>query len=370
MRQNNTQSDKSMNINLSKWSGLGRKDDSNDPASACQMNTLPADDGTNRCENANGCESTDRPYSYKYPRPSLTTDCVVFGSAPDGLKILLVERGVEPFKGNWALPGGFMKMDETLEECAARELFEETNMECVYLTQFRAFSSLNRDPRGRVVTVAFIALVRPSEHNVVGGDDASNALWFDIDMLPPMAFDHISIIEEAKDYLRELLLVKPIAFQLLNKVFTIDELRRVYEQINDTVYDRRNFTRKLMQANIVSEVPADMDFQETGSRNSRKLYMLNEELNPSQDVTTEEKAKGRLVSNACYSINCPTEKPLTESVENDECMCLEVSDLRDCCVCMNSESQDSDGGSSEESEDTSEKRNRKEGSIKNLFNFI
>lgn len=193
-------------------------------------------------------------YVYEYPRPAMTADNVIFGFDGDSLKILLVERGIEPFKGSWALPGGFMHMDETIEQCARRELREETNVHDVYLEQFHVFSSPKRDPRGRVVTVAFIALVRPADHAVIGGDDASNALWFNVDLLPPLAFDHLEIIDMARTHLKELLRIKPVAFRLLNEVFTVDELRRVYEVISGNTYDRRNFHRKLIQTGVIQDV--------------------------------------------------------------------------------------------------------------------
>lgn len=199
--------------------------------------------------------SEEKGYTYRYPRPALTADCVIFGY-DNGLKILLIERGIEPFKGMWALPGGFMKMEESIEECARRELREETSMQNVYMEQFRTYSTPGRDPRGRVVTVAFIALVRPGEYNVIGGDDASMALWFDVTMLPPLAFDHSTIIREAREHLKEILKLKPIAFKLVDHSFSVDEIRRVYEAINNTTYDRRNFQRKLIQTGIIEEQPA------------------------------------------------------------------------------------------------------------------
>ena len=190
-------------------------------------------------------------YTYEYPRPALTADCVIFGFNDERLQILLIERGVEPYKGCWALPGGFMRMNESIEECARRELWEETNVKDVYLEQFHTFSSPGRDPRGRVVTVAFIALVRPSEYDVVGGDDANIAAWFDADELPPLAFDHAEILRTARQYLKEQLRLRPVAFRLVDEIFSVDELRKVYEAINGEKYDRRNFERKLISSETV-----------------------------------------------------------------------------------------------------------------------
>ena len=116
-------------------------------------------------------------YCYKYPHAALTADCVVFGFDGESLAVLLIERGIEPFKGRWALPGGFMRMDETITECARRELLEETGVDIEFVEQFNTFSSVDRDPRERVVTVAHYALVRKSDYKVMAGDDAVKAKW-------------------------------------------------------------------------------------------------------------------------------------------------------------------------------------------------
>ena len=151
-------------------------------------------------------------YTYPYPHPAVATDCVVFGFDGKGLQVLLIRRGVEPYKGLWAFPGGFMRMDETAEECAKRELQEETSLNIQMLKQLGAFSGVHRDPRERVVSVAFYALVQPSE--VVGGDDASHAEWFAIEEVPQLAFDHDFILRKAMQQLRKDIYFEPIGFEL------------------------------------------------------------------------------------------------------------------------------------------------------------
>ena len=134
-------------------------------------------------------------YCYKYPHPSVTTDCVIFGFDGTKLRVLLIERGIEPFKGKWALPGGFLRMDEDAETGALRELKEETGLDAAYIKQFHTFTTPNRDPRERVITIAYYALVRLQE--VTGGDDAARAEWYALDKVPALAFDHDQILRMA-----------------------------------------------------------------------------------------------------------------------------------------------------------------------------
>ena len=131
-------------------------------------------------------ENEELKYHYKYPHPSVTTDCVIFGFDGLEMKILLIQRGGEPHKGKWAFPGGFLNMDESAEQGALRELEEETGMKNAYIRQFHAFSAPDRDPRERVITIAYYALVRIQE--VKGGDDAADARWFALDEIPELAF--------------------------------------------------------------------------------------------------------------------------------------------------------------------------------------
>ena len=191
-------------------------------------------------------------YSYKYPHPSVTTDCVIFGFDGVKLKVLLVERGMAPYKGRWAFPGGFLNMDESAEEGALRELKEETGLEGAYIRQFHTFSAPQRDPRERVITIAYYALVRMQE--VKGGDDASDARWFALDEVPPLAFDHDQILPKAEQSLRQQIHFEPIGFELLPEEFTIKELQNLYEAILDVRFDRRNFYNKMKRLGMLEQM--------------------------------------------------------------------------------------------------------------------
>lgn len=188
-------------------------------------------------------------YTYKYPHPAVAADCVVFGFDGRELQVLLIERGLEPFKGCWAFPGGFMKIDESAEDCAKRELMEETSLHVQLLKQLGAFSAVHRDPRERVISVAFYALVQPSD--VVGGDDASQAKWFPLRDVPQLAFDHDFILRKAMQKLKEDIYFEPVGFELLDREFTMAELQRLYEAILGVHFDRRNFEKKMLQTGIL-----------------------------------------------------------------------------------------------------------------------
>lgn len=194
-------------------------------------------------------------YCYKYPHAAVTADNVVFGFDGSRLYVLLVERGEGPYTGMWALPGGFLDVlnDETIEACAARELAEETNARDIYLRQFHVFSAKDRDPRERVLTVAFLALIRKDDRNIKGGSDARKAEWQPLDSLPPLAFDHAQIIHMARTRLQEILRIEPIAFRLLNEKFVMSELQTLYELINETRYDRRNFAKKMLATGMIED---------------------------------------------------------------------------------------------------------------------
>ena len=191
------------------------------------------------------------PWQYKYQHMAVTTDCVIFTYEDRKLKVLLVQRGGDPFKGEWAFPGGFLRMDETAEQGALRELREETSLVPSAIGQLGVFSDLDRDPRERVITIAWYALVKPSE--VTGGDDAAEAAWFPVDELPPLAFDHGKIFEAAMERLRRDIHFQPVGFDLLDDEFTIPDLQRLYETILGVEFDRRNFQRKILASGILEE---------------------------------------------------------------------------------------------------------------------
>jgi 8-oxo-dGTP diphosphatase len=209
-------------------------------------------------------------YCYRYPHPAVTTDCVIFGFDGEKLQVLLIERGIEPFKGRWAFPGGFIKMDETAEEGALRELKEETGMENAFIQQFHTFSNPLRDPRERVITIAFYALVRIQE--VKGGDDAASARWFPLDEIPALAFDHDHMLRMATQRLRQEIHFHPIGFELLPEKFTLRELQSLYEAILGITFDRRNFAKKMLHLEILNEL--DETVWPTPKREA-KLFSFN-----------------------------------------------------------------------------------------------
>lgn len=213
-------------------------------------------------------------YTYQYPHPAVTTDCVVFGFDGEGLSVLLIKRGIEPYKDHWAFPGGFMNIDETAEEGALRELNEETGIEHIYVEQLQAFTTVHRDPRERVLTIAFMAFVRQQDYGYVkGGDDAKEAKWFSIDELPPLAFDHAEILNVAIERLRWKITYEPIAFRLLNESFTMSQLQSIYEAVLGQKFDRRNFHKKMTALGYI--IPTGE--QQTANGRPGTLYSFDEE---------------------------------------------------------------------------------------------
>ena len=198
-------------------------------------------------------------YTYPYPHPAVTTDCVIFGyDLREGLSVLLIQHGIDPFKGQWAFPGGFLRMDEDADTCARRELLEETGFKAASFIQFGTFSEVNRDPRERVITIAYMALVRKGD--VQGGDDAADARWFPVTSVPPLAFDHDRILRIALERLKEQIHFHPVGFELLPEVFTLSQLQALYEAILGVRFDRRNFAAKMQKLELLQPTgdrPAD-----------------------------------------------------------------------------------------------------------------
>ena len=220
-------------------------------------------------------------YTYKYPHPAVAADCLVFGHCQDGTtRLLLIERSNEPCRGQWAFPGGFMNIDETADDAARRELKEETGLTVVTLHPIGAFTAVDRDPRERVISIAFYALVSKTKYNEIkGGDDAAEAQWHKFCQLPELAFDHEEIIQSAFERLQQSIHFEPIAFRLLDERFTMSQLQSIYIAIlmpplgSNRVRDRRNFAKKMSKQEYIEET----EFKETGNPwRAARLYKFNE----------------------------------------------------------------------------------------------
>lgn len=185
------------------------------------------------------------------PKVCVTGDIIVFTIRSQSLQVLLIRRARPPFQGRWALPGGFIEEDETLERTALRELQEETGVTDVYLEQLYSFGDPGRDPRGRTVSIAYFALVNAERVQVRAGDDAGDARWHAVNRLPPLAFDHRSMVDMALARLRAKLGYSTVGSQLLPERFTLSELQSVYEVILGRALDKRNFRRKILSLDLL-----------------------------------------------------------------------------------------------------------------------
>lgn len=184
-------------------------------------------------------------YNYEYERPALATDCVIFGFDGGELKLLLLKREKEPFENKWALPGGFVFMNETTEACAKRILLEKAGLKNVFIEQLYTFSKVDRDPRERIVSVTYFALVNKSQYNIVAGRDTIQAEWHTLSALPELGFDHSDIVALAAERLKGKVHYQPIGFELLDEKFTLSQLQQLYEAILQTPIDKRNFRKKI-----------------------------------------------------------------------------------------------------------------------------
>jgi 8-oxo-dGTP diphosphatase len=192
-----------------------------------------------------------------YPRPSVTADCVVFGvtfeAGGSALRVLLIERGEPPFEGALALPGGFVRIDETVDDAARRELREETGLDDVFLEQLYTFGALERDPRGRVVSVAYYALVNLADHRVQSGTDARAARWLPVHEGRGLAFDHDRILEVALERLRGKVRYQPIGFEMLPERFKLSQLQALYEAVLGRALDKRNFRKRILAMGLLAQ---------------------------------------------------------------------------------------------------------------------
>lgn len=218
-------------------------------------------------------------HTYDYPRPALTVDCAVFGFDSQGgdegsLKLLLIQRKLPPFEGQWALPGGFVEMNETLDEAARRELLEETGVEDIFLEQLYTFSGLDRDPRERIVSVAYYALINLEEHPLQAASDAEDAQWFAVRALPPLAFDHAEIFQVAIARLQGKLSYEPIGFELLPQKFTLTQLQQLYETVLEKALDKRNFRKKILKTDCLIPLA---EKQQNVRHRAAQLYQFDQE---------------------------------------------------------------------------------------------
>lgn len=217
-------------------------------------------------------DKPDKPHCYEYPRAALAVDCVVFGLDETDLKVLLIQRRLTPFQHAWALPGGFVRLDETLDDAARRELQEEAGVTDVYLEQLYSFGALDRDPRERVVTVAYYALAKLSDHKIRAATDAMGVGWFALDDLPKLAFDHGEIVRVATERLRAKVRYAPIGFELLPPRFSLTQLQRLYEIILGTELDKRNFRKKLLSLDLLVETD---EFEQGVRHRAARLYRFD-----------------------------------------------------------------------------------------------
>lgn len=208
----------------------------------------------------------------------VAVDAVVFGyNQEEGLSVLLIKRKYEPWKDMWALPGGFVMPEESLEAAVSRELEEETGIENTYLEQLYTFGNPDRDPRQRVISIAYFALVRPEHFQLQARTDAADVRWFDFKKLPELCFDHKHILEVAIDRIRSKITYEPIVFHLLDETFTFPELLTLYETLlgeNPTFsLERRNFKKKLKTLGFLEEVNERR--KQPGSGRPAQLYRFN-----------------------------------------------------------------------------------------------
>lgn len=211
-------------------------------------------------------------FTYKYPHPAVTVDCVVFGYDDTDLKLLLIRRNGEPHAGKWALPGGFVELDEDLEDAARRELAEETGITRLYLEQLYTFGEPKRDSRERVISVAYYALVKLTDHRLRAATDAEDVAWFPVAELPRLAFDHEKIADTALRRLKAKVRYEPIGFELLPEKFTLGELQQLYETVLEQPLDKRNFRKKIVGMGLLESLD---EYQQDVAHRAAQYYRFN-----------------------------------------------------------------------------------------------
>ncbi len=210
-------------------------------------------------------------FTYDYPHPAVTVDVVIFTIRNDALKVLLIKRAGAPFVGQWALPGGFVGIDEGLEDAASRELREETGVKAAYLEQLFTFGEPKRDPRERVISVAYFALMPSDAIEIKAASDAEGVGWFGIDDVPELAFDHATILDSALQRLSAKLDYSTIAFQLMPETFTMAELRHLYELLSQDPIDKRNFSKRILALKVIEPTGEE---RRDGPHRPAKLYRV------------------------------------------------------------------------------------------------
>jgi 8-oxo-dGTP diphosphatase len=214
---------------------------------------------------------------HAYKNPALAVDLVVFGYSAHELSVLLLNRKEEPFAGGWTLPGAFLQMEEQFSDTCSRILRTKLGMDKLYLEQLYTFDDIDRDPRGRAISVAYYALVNPAALQVSAGTMAHDVQWINHKKMPVLGFDHRQIFKTALQRLRSKMLYFPVGFSLLDDQFTITELHELYECVLDTSLDRRNFRRKI----LASEYILPTGTKREGLQNRHpELYVFNKKLNP------------------------------------------------------------------------------------------
>ncbi len=206
----------------------------------------------------------------------VTVDAIVFGySKKDGVSILLIQRKYDPFKNSWAIPGGFVLEEESLEQAVRRELEEETGIEVNYLEQLYTFGEPQRDPRQRIVSVAYFGLVKTTHYQELkASTDAENAKWFSIKKIPSLAFDHKQIVAVALERLKAKIRYQPIGFELLDKKFPFSDLEKLYTALLDREINRRNFSKKILSFGFLEET-GELS-KSTGKGRPSKMYQFNQ----------------------------------------------------------------------------------------------